>query len=403
VNGNTIDPCEQIKFKDNEWYVVSAATKDADYAHIIGGDRPASTKEAGDVMIGEIICYDRHLTDAERRQTIAYLMKRWKNETYMFAKSPSAIDEINFTEENSNPMLIADVDTTIRKITTPEGSSLTKIGAGEIIIDGSIPEEVSNISVSNGTLSVNIPFVLFPDAAFHVDAMDASSFTFREGQEEDKRIDKWYDCRRNGLYASTPMLPVGVDDGALTNAVLRVGTDSDGIPANKPYVDFLNYVAGLNDPNIASGMRWYNADGSEFYPKDVREFHVVFMIQDSESWINATPIGSRKYETEADGLVPRGTINGGYWSGCVNAASANKKTDGSSWFTENQFIADGTKAYGKFLVMTIAATGNVSACSFAIDRKNCGRGGIKLCEAIVFTGNTNTTARAEQIHNHLLH
>jgi hypothetical protein len=126
------------------------------------------------------------------------------------------------------------------------------------------------------------------------------------------------------------------------------------------------------------------------------------MIQDSESWINATPIGSRKYETEADGLVPRGTINGGYWSGCVNAASANKKTDGSSWFTENQFIADGTKAYGKFLVMTIAATGNVSACSFAIDRKNCGRGGIKLCEAIVFTGNTNTTQRAEQIHNYLL-
>jgi hypothetical protein len=198
------------------------------------------------------------------------------------------------------------------------------------------------------------------------------------------------------------MLPVGEKDGALTNAVLRIGTDSDGIPVNIPYVDFLEYVAGYNTPNIASGMRWYNADGSEFYPKDVREFHVVFMIQDSESWINATPIGSHKYETEADGLVPRGTVNGGYWSGCVNAASANKKTDGSSWFTENQFIADGTKAYGKFLVMTIAATGNVSACSFAIDRKNCGRGGVKLCEAIVFTGDTNTTQRAEQIHNYLL-
>jgi hypothetical protein len=80
----------------------------------------------------------------------------------------------------------------------------------------------------------------------------------------------------------------------------------------------------------------------------------------------------------------------------------NKRTDGSTWFTENQFIADGSKAYGKFLVMTIAATGNVSACSFAIDRKNCGRGGVKLCEAIVFTGDTNTTQRAEQIHNYLL-
>ena len=402
VNGNTIDPCEQIKFKDNEWYVVSAATKDADGAHIIGGDRPASTKEAGDIMIGEIICYDRHLTDAERRQTIAYLMKRWKNETYMFAKSPSAIDEINFTEENTNPILIADVDTTVKKMTSPEGSSLTKLGAGEIVVDGSIPEEVSNISVSNGTLSVNMPFVLFPDAAFHVDAMEASSFTFREGQEEDKRIDKWYDCRKNGLYASTPMLPVGVADGALTNAVLRVGTDLDGIPANKPYVDFLTQIDGVTEPNVASGMRWYNADGSEFYPKNVREFHVVFMIQDSESWINATPIGSHKYHTDADGLVPKGSTEGGYYKNSVNVGMGNKRTDGSAWFTENRFTADGSKAYGKFLVMTIAATGNVSACSFAIDRKNCGRGGVKLCEAIVFTGDTNTTARAEQIHNYLL-
>jgi hypothetical protein len=52
--------------------------------------------------------------------------------------------------------------------------------------------------------------------------------------------------------------------------------------------------------------------------------------------------------------------------------------------------------------MSLVATGNISACSFALDRVNCGRGSLKLCEAIIYAGKTNTTEQTEYIHAELL-
>jgi hypothetical protein len=117
--------------------------------------------------------------------------------------------------------------------------------------------------------------------------------------------------------------------------------------------------------------------------------------------INSAPISGDQY-TYADGLVPKGGVAGGFWSSCTNAATAAKKTDGSDWFNDNQFIIDGRAVTNYFHVMSLVSTGAISACSFAIDRRNCGRGSVKLCEAIVFEGGTNTLEKSAAIHSYLL-
>lgn len=403
MDGLFVDPWQSFTVANDRYYVASFSSEENAGATYLGTDRNILNNgvvECGDTRLGEFIAYNRRLTDEERRQTIAYLMKKWKDEGTLFTKPAGRIAKMNFTSENAHPTVVADVDTDIDALVFNGQEEFVKTGAGKLTVEKPIPALNGTISVA-GDMEVKGAIDYLQDAAFHVDASRPETIAYRAGQESDGRIDKWFDCRFNGRYAQTPLLSPGVDYGGLTNAVLGMSDGTRGLAAGLPYVDFLQAFAGNTSTNIASGMFWRSASGSAWKPSDVREYHVVYLIEKGASAKNGTPIGGEGGPA-VHTLVPSGNSRGGYWGTCTRAGAGAKMTDGSAWFTSNGFLPNDADAEGVFHVTTIMTTDSVSAYSFDIDRGACGRGGVKLCEAIVFTGATNDVARAEAIHRHLL-
>lgn len=403
MDGNFVDPWAAFTVANDRYYVASFSSESAPNAVLLGTDRAILNNgkvECGDTRLGEFIAYNRRLTDAERRQTIAYLMKKWKGEGTLFTKPAGKIAKMSFTAENPAPRIEADIDTAIDEVAFEGGAGFSKTGDGKLTV-GSFSGVPGGTMCVAGEMEVAAIDHLH-DAAFHVDASAARSISYRAGQEDDARIDKWQDSRLSGRYAATPLVAPGANYGGLTNAVLRVSDGTDGLVAGKPYVDFLEAFAGNTSVNIASGMFWYEANGVQWKPSNVREFHVVYRIDNGASGKNATPIGSEEGPNNWS-LTPSGNAVGGYWpySGCTAPNNALKKGDGSEWFTGMKFLANGASAEGRFHVLSIAFTNNISAYSFDIDRAGCGRGGVQLCEAVIFTGTTNNLARANAIHEYL--
>ena len=401
MDGNFVDPWAAFTVANDRYYVASFSSESAPNAVLLGTDRAILNNgkvECGDTRLGEFIAYNRRLTDAERRQTIAYLMKKWKGEGTLFTKPAGKIAKMSFTAGNPAPRIEADVDTSIDEVRFEGNAGFSKTGDGKLTVG-------SFSGVPGGTVRVAGEMEVaaidhLHDAAFHVDASAARSISYRAGQESDARIDRWQDCRLSGRYAATPLVAPGSYYGGLTNAVLRVSDGTDGLVAGKPYVDFLEALAGNTSVNIASGMFWYGANGTQWKPSDVREFHIVYRIANGASGKNGTPIGSEG-GPNGSSLTPSGANYGGYWGSCTTANDSPKKGDGSDWFTGRKFLSNGASAEGRFHVLSIAFTNNISACSFNIDRADCGRGGVQICEAVIFTGATNNLARANAIHDYL--
>lgn len=78
IDGVLMDPllANGGKFTAGDWFVASVSTIAKATVNLIGGkDRTAQGTGWGGVQVAEQLIYDRVLTPAERRQTIAYLMK----------------------------------------------------------------------------------------------------------------------------------------------------------------------------------------------------------------------------------------------------------------------------------------------------------------------------------------
>lgn len=394
MNGVAVDPWARFDIDTNAYYVASFSSADAVGAHWLATDRGY---EYGDTQLGEVLLYDRVLSDAERQQTIAYLMKKWKGVDAPFARAPARISRMEFSKDNAVPKLVADTDTTIGEVVLPAGGTLTKTGSGMVTVETPV-RGVAALDVAGGALELagGLTPAAFDAAAFHLDASQKSSFAWREGQEDDGRIARWYDCRGNGKYAATPFLAAGDSSyrGGMTNALYAVSDGSAGLSAGLPYVDFGIHQDSLDNAD-SSGMYLYEASGARAQVP-VREFHAVFRF----SGKNSTPLGGES-GPGAFALVPSGKNFGGYFANCTTAVSAPKMSDGSDWYTANAYRPDSSDATTQFIVYSVAFPEAVKAWNIAIDR-NCGVGGLKLCELVIYTDGTNDTATAVAINRYLL-
>lgn len=395
MDGAAVDPWARFDIDPNAYYVASFSSADAVSAHWLATDRGY---EYGDTQLGEVLLYDRVLSDTERQRTIAYLMKKWKGVDAPFAQSPAKIRRMEFSKDNAQPKLVADADTTIGEVVLSAGGTLTKTGTGKVTVETPVRGGVTALDVAGGTLELagGLTPAAFDSAAFHLDASRKSSFVWREGQAHDGRIARWYDCRDNGKYAATPFIAAGDNSyrGGLTNVQYVVSDGSEGLSAGLPYVDFGIHQNNLDNAG-SSGMYLYEAAGTRAQVP-VREFHAVFRF----SGKNSTPLGGELYP-QTSALVPSGKDFGGYYAGCTTAISAPKMSDGSAWYTANAYRPDGADATTSFIVYSIAFPEAVDAWNIAIDR-NCGVGGLKLCELVIYTDGTNDTATATAINRHLL-
>lgn len=78
VDGILVNPMD-FNLPQDEFCVIDFALEKGAAAELLGADRPSSFKRGGGISIAEVIYYDRELTESERRNTQAYLLKKWKN------------------------------------------------------------------------------------------------------------------------------------------------------------------------------------------------------------------------------------------------------------------------------------------------------------------------------------
>lgn len=391
MNGSFVDPWADYYVNNSEYYVVSFASETLNSAQYLGTDRALKW---GDTMLGEIIAYDRRLTDVERRQTIAYLMKRWKGAGTPFTAPAAKIGKVIFPAENTSPKLAAHVDTTVANVELSGQGMLTKVGSGKLVVEARLPQDVSEVHVSEGELSAAYDFL--PDAVFHVDASQKGSFEFRKESGSEDSIVKWNDCRRNGLYARSMVGADGGNYANLTNGIYNVAAAGDGssLLPGSAYVDLDN-----------GGMHFYEDGVSTIKAfEDLREYHVVFSLLEKG---NHPVVGGPRYETDVSAMLPCGDNmkNIFYlWGKCAVARTSWIKTDSeTSWRNNNCYLSNsGSLTAGQFYVLSVVATNNLTANSFALDRNgSAGKGKIRICEAIFFRGATNTQERANAIHAYL--
>lgn len=95
-----------------------------------GGDRNSTGNSHGGIIYGEFILYKRQLSDRERRQTEAYLMKKWTGKAHPSMQSSSG--RINFAASVS-PTFDSSSDLTVADFTGGQGD-VVKRGAGHVTV-----------------------------------------------------------------------------------------------------------------------------------------------------------------------------------------------------------------------------------------------------------------------------
>jgi len=104
----------------------------------------------GGCAIGEVIAYNRQLTDAERRNVTAYLMNKWENGAKLSLDTDDTVTKIAFTS-GAAPKVGTRTD---RTVTAIEGSgTLTKTGAGKLTVT-SLDAGVTALDIHEGDLGL---------------------------------------------------------------------------------------------------------------------------------------------------------------------------------------------------------------------------------------------------------
>lgn len=194
-NGVPYDLQEGLKSHFNEFGVLRFACGDAQPINAIGLDRytPGSI---GGLDICEYITYDRILTDRERIDTEAYLMKKWLGKDHPLKSEPT-LAEVKFAADKE-ARIVAESDATVGGVDTPQGD-FTKSGDGRLAaglhpeqLTGELKVSAGALEVADGTLAATLK-----KAVFHVDASDASTIiTNAEGY-----VTRWNDVRGVDFYA----------------------------------------------------------------------------------------------------------------------------------------------------------------------------------------------------------
>lgn len=375
---------------DGEWHLVSFRLATEANLSAVGGRQVSGTsrQNLGGLRVAERIQYARELTDEEFRETEAYLLRKYFGKSHPDAETAAApvrLVELTLGEEASG-RVASDRDLAVGTLACA-GTGFEKAGAGAMSV-AALPANVRDVTVSGGSLSTRVDWLA--DAFFHVDASDAASVVCAEGGNA---VDRWYDVRGNGLYASS-------ETGTYNH-----GNEPDFEPATYETASDTvgtNLVAGSRfiDFGTRAGMYWHR-DGQDgaVVATTMRELHMVFCVMAEGNYV---PVGHREWTMlPSGGLQALYNTNEKYYPPVP--AFSPKLTDDGSWRTDAYCLDSKARIDTNcFYVISLSLTNAVAASSFGIDRVNCGRGNVRLCEVIIFNDATNTLVRCEAIHNHLM-
>lgn len=198
VNGATEDPFSSSSLNQTDRFVVlSFASVTPAQLDALVADKggQSSVADAGGLEVGEVVVYDRPLTEPEFYSTEAYLMKKW-----LGVERPNEANVAEMTVGNDAAAeLSSDQNLTIGRLTGGDGT-IVKDGSGFVSV-GSLSALPTAIAVKGGDLAVSLSAATFLDeATFHFDAsrLDTLDYTVDGGVTN---VNSWSDVRDNGWTA----------------------------------------------------------------------------------------------------------------------------------------------------------------------------------------------------------
>ncbi len=148
----------------------------------------------GGCQIAEHICYTRRLTDAERRQTTAYLMKKWGRGDHPDT-TVSGIGPIDFAA-GVQPVVGTDSPRTVASIASADAdATLVKTGAGALTV-GTLTN-IAAIDIQGGALTVT------GEQNLRLDALTVPASQFAEGAAPLVKVNGTLTFAENGRLAVT--------------------------------------------------------------------------------------------------------------------------------------------------------------------------------------------------------
>ena len=366
-----------------------------------------SVSRGGGCQVAEFIGYDRLLTDKERRATESALMSKWLGEDHPDRKGWSGT--LAFAE-GVEPEVRAESDVTVAAVEA--NGTLVKDGEGTLVVKAA--SGITGYDVRGGALSAKDD--MLADAYFHVDASDGDSLVKVPGSATGE-VSQWLDVRRNGRYAQALVTNVGNSEHLLKYPQLKTVTIS-GLVEGMPYVDFHHLarptasddLPGFADVDCAT-MRWVDENGATTASKEIREVHIVY--REDFEYVHDT-LGYLSYQYSAGSFMgyygSGGDINYQFLRGDMATwttsifASFSSETQKAEMRMDGEYIPPNTYCTGKnpnFHVLSLASAVNLQANCFCNDRGNCGAGGYKIAEVVVYTGKTNSYEKFTAINDYL--
>lgn len=321
----------------------------------------------GGVVIGELVVFDKPLTEAERRTMIAYLKARW------LAEDEQDESTVNEFMAYDNKLGVPEGETAVIRNYVNYGNKLLKEGGGTVAF-GDVTKNALSVEVKDGNVGfsrhhdVSADPRPAPHAAFHFDATDYASFTFEEGTTT---ITRWQD-QNDPTKAATPLEKV--TDPAVVGSPAKPTYVADGLNG-KPVVDFGEYrhLLQLQQSGFGTASALVFKDKTKNQYQTCREAFMVVRLINS-----GTPFGT---DTGRQNLHCTG------WN-FIDSKYSEESVMGGSWAIDGLPL-DGQSypnTYDcKFVVLRGTFANGQFINAMALDRQNPGSlGGLKIGEAIYY-------------------
>ena len=276
INGEDFD-WRSAKVPTDRFLVVNLRYSTAVMPDQLSGDRGIYTM--GAYVLCEEIAYPRRLTEKERVNTEAYLMKKWLGEDHpRLDKGGYAFASVSYGAA-AEPEVMSDLDMTAEVMTVAASGTLVKRGMGDCTVKA-FSGAVEAIDVEEGSLSIGVPPAV-AKAMFHLDASDADTLVISNDVATGNRlVTSWRDPV-SGITA-TPTYETDRNRTVTKGAITRSWSEFAAYPRYQmhavgdrtmPHVNFGGHSKG-DDPSYtwsewSAGMQLSKA-------VNFREVHTVF-------------------------------------------------------------------------------------------------------------------------------
>lgn len=394
LDGLPIDPTNCREADGNtagEVHVISFRFSSMMPVNMLGGDRSGSNNVHGGIKFGEVLLYDRVLTDGEWKDTEDYLLRKWKGTGHPVDETAAAPLKLAYAGEADN-VIDVDSDRELASLVLNGSKPVVKRGTGSVILPNAVESAIVSYAAEGGSLQCKVESAirattLLSRAYYHADAMDEKSLdTTTVGDVV--RVNEWKSSSGQTVSA-TPHATPQDEDRPFVNEITINGQV-------RKVVDFGSFATVKSSALPADGTSYGMTIGSG--AASLAELHYVVCDSDSsdgEASGYRTPVignvGQRLDLKDNTNPIWRGTSQGVL--AVKNHASAFAY--GETWLNGLSVPAISTiPDFRQFYQVTMVPTGALSVAWTLARRSSNEIGGLQIGEVVMYSETNSAAERA---------